>query len=172
MACASCGRSRLSNSNPLTAFPYNASDIQVYQGNEVRKFESADWPLTTHKLLLFVSDVDLKPCEFGGLNDWVQKFAELNCDLFLVSSEPIHALKDAIDTQLGHEPVYKALSSYLLPTRMGILHNGKCRDASVFITKAGEVATTQHLIGVSRSMRELYDIFYRSTHGQECPDNT
>lgn len=170
MPCASCGRSRLSNSNPLTTFPYNASDIQVYRGDEVRKFEPTDWPLTTHKLLLFVSDLDLRLCEFGDLNDWASKFTELGCDLFLVTSEPIHVLKDAIDNQLGTGPLYTALSSYLLPTRMNILHNGKCKDASVIITKDGEVAITQYLFGVGRSMDEIYRNLYRFVHGQECPD--
>lgn len=177
MSCASCGRKKKAQGYDLPAIletpPLGANDIQVLDDGKVRRFQADDWTDNTHKLLLFYPETFTPVCqsEMGNLNQWVDKFKELNCDVFSITADPIHAVEDWHKQEPDlSKPQYKALSSYILPTRLGIMNNGKVKRASVFITNDGQVVVHEHFMKVGRSLSELHRTLYAYTTDSYCAE--
>lgn len=176
--CASCGRNKKGNGyiepKALNAPPMGATDIMVLDSGEVRRFRELDWSDNRHKLLLFFPETFTPVCqtEMGNLNDWVRAFDELGCDVFGATADPIHAVKDWYDEEEAlKDPGYKVLSTYILPTRIGIMNNGKSKRASVFITREGDVVIQEHFMKVGRSLQELHRMMYAYTQDSYCAEN-
>ena len=177
MACASCGRNKKGNGyiqpESLQFYPFNSNDIQVYDGQDVRRLTKDDWAEDRHKLILFIPEANTPVCEseLGNLNQWVDEFKKLDCDIFAASTDPIHALKDWIDNEeMLKDPKYKVISTYLLPTRLNIMNNGRAMRASVLITKDSDVVVQQHFMKVGRSLKELHRMLYAYTTGSYCAE--
>lgn len=169
MSCASCGRNKR-KTDSYTDFellkipPLNAGDIQIYANNEVHRLAEVDWPESRHKLLLFIPDLNNRDAqELADLSAYLPAFDELSCDVFVASSDQIHLLRDFIENELGDSSI-KGLSSYILPTRLGILANGRTKRATIFIAKEGDVIRIEHLENVSRSLSELHRMVYAHVH--------
>lgn len=175
MGCASCDRrkKRTGYSNPelIDYPPMGANDVMVLDAGNVRKLSQIDWSLDRHKLLLFFPETFTPVCqtEMGALNKWIEAFNELGVDVFGATSEPIHAVSDWYDTEEDlKDPNYKVISSYILPTRLGIMNNGRCKRASVFITKESDFIIHEHFMKVGRSLDELHRTFYAYTTNSYC----
>lgn len=175
MACASCGRNKKGNGyiqpDALASPPFGAADMMVLDQGEVRRFKMEDWPSYRHKLLLFFPETFTPVCgtEMGNLNDWVEEFDKLDCDVFGVTADPIHAVKDWYDQEeMLKDPKYKVISSYMLPTRLNIINNGRTKRASVFITKEGDLVVQEHFMKVGRSLKELHRMMFAYTTDSYC----
>lgn len=178
MACASCARRKrkggYTNPEAMDQPPMGANDVMVLDKGEVRKLNSNDWPEDRHKLILFFPETFTPVCqtELGALNNWVQAFNELGVDVYGATADPIHAVKDWYDEEEAlANPQYKVLSSYILPTRLSIMNNGRVKRASVFITKDDEVIIQEHFMKVGRSIAELHRTFYAFTTDSYCGEN-
>lgn len=178
MACPSCekkqqqkqsvGYHRLS---ALSFPPLNSTDIELYDGTEVRALQEKDWSRNRHKLLLFYPETFTPVCksEMGALNDWLPFFDEQDCDVFSITADPIELVKDFYDqeeTLKGSK--YPALSSLILPTRLGIMNGDRVKRASVFITKEGEVLVQEHFMKVGRSLKELHRTIHAYNKDSYC----
>jgi alkyl hydroperoxide reductase subunit AhpC len=176
MACASCTNKYNSgyiHDTALSFPPYNSADIQVYQNGEIKQLESSDWSTHRHKLLLFYPETNTPVCatEMGAINDWIEPFNELDCDVFSVTADPIEMVKEWYETnELLIGSNYKALSSYILPSRLGLIHNNRSKRASVFITKDGDVVIQEHFMKVGRSLAELHRMLYGYTTDSYCAE--
>lgn len=177
MACASCGRNKKGNGyiepKALDAPPMGATDIMTLESSTVRRFSAVDWSNDRHKLILFFPETFTPVCqtEMGNLNDWVEEFDKLDCDVFGATADPIHAVKDWFEQEdVLRNPKYKVLSTYILPTRLGIMNNGKTKRASVFITKDGDVVIQEHFMKVGRSLKELHRMMYAYTQDSYCAE--
>jgi alkyl hydroperoxide reductase subunit AhpC len=174
MGCPACARKKKGDGythfEALQHPPFNANDVQIYSQGELRRLGPQDWPDGRHKLLLFVPGLETPMCsDFDLLGDWVKEFDKLDCDLYLASSDQAHIVKDMADAHptIGPSGI-KVLSSYLLPTRLGIMHNGRSMHASVFITKEADVVTQQHFLKVGRSLSELHRMLFAYTTSSHC----
>lgn len=177
MACASCGRNKKGNGyiqpDALDTPPFRAADIMVLDNGTTRKFSATDWSPERNKLILFFPETFTPVCqtEMGALNDWVEEFDKLNCDVFGATADPIHAVKDWYETEEAlKDPKYKVLSTYILPTRLNILNNGKAKRASVFITVDGDMVIQEHFMKVGRSIKELHRMMYAYTQDSYCAE--
>lgn len=177
MACASCGRNKKGNGyiqpDALDTPPFRATDIMVLENSDIRKFNSDDWSPDRHKLLLFFPETFTPVCEteMGALNDWVEEFDKLDVDVFGATADPIHAVKDWYETEESlKNPKYKVLSTYILPTRLNILNNGKVKRSSVFITKEKDLVIQEHFMKVGRSIKELHRMMYAYTTDSYCAE--
>lgn len=179
MPCASCGRNKKGNGyvelKLLDSPPFASDDLMVYepQTKKVRKFDESDWPRDRHKLLLFFPETFTPVCqtEMGNLNDWVKEFDKLDCDVFGITSDPIHAVKDWYETEEDLKgSKYTVLSSYILPLRLGILNEGKVKRASVFITREGDTIIQEHFLKVGRSIKELHRQLYGYVQDSYCAE--
>lgn len=177
MACASCGRRKraggYSEPSAMEFQPMGAADVMVYDNSDVRKLKAEDWPEDRHKLLLFFPETFTPVCqtEMGALNDWVKEFDKLGVDVFGATADPIHAVKDWYEQEeVLKDPQYKVLSSYILPTRLNIMNNGKVKRASVFITKDGDVLVQEHFLKVGRSLKELHRMMFAYTTDSYCAE--
>lgn len=153
--------------------PLGANDIMVYDSGSVRKLSKNDWSEDRHKLLLFFPETFTPVCgtEMGALNNWIEEFNKLGVDVFGATADPIHAVKDWYETeeQLAN-PNYKVISSYIFPTRLNIMNNGRAKRASVFITKNGDVVVQEHFLKVGRSLKELHRMMYAYTTDSYCAE--
>lgn len=175
MACTKCDKQksvqlRVASESP---YPFMASDIQVVDHGEARPFEEADWPVDKHVLLVVIPEAFTPVCEteLGALNQWCDAFHELGCELIAVCTDPPAALIDwyASEPALA-EPRYKVFSSYLLPSRLGIVSNGRAKRASVFVTQDGEIVKQEHFSKVGRSFAELHRMLYGYTTNSYCAE--
>lgn len=177
MACAACGRNKKGEGyilpTALDSPPFGAGDIQVLEGGNTRKLTAEDWSPDRHKLVIFFPQTFTPVCqtELGALNDWVDAFDALDCDVFVATTDPIHAVKDWFEQEEAlANPRYKALSSYILPTRLNILNAGRVKRASVFVTKERDVVVQEHFLKVGRSLKELHRMLYGYTTGSYCAE--
>lgn len=177
MACASCARRKrkggYTNPEMMDQPPMGATDIMVLDNGNVRKINSKDWPEDRHKLILFFPETFTPVCttEMGAINDWIEKFNELGVDVYGATADPIHAVKDWYEEEEAlANPKYKVLSSYILPTRLNIMNNGRAKRASVFVTTEGEVVVQEHFMKVGRSLKELHRTFYGYTTDSYCAE--
>lgn len=177
MACVSCRKTTTKVSggytlrNTLDYPPLNSTDIMLYDGKEVRPLESKDWPSNRHKLLLFYPETFTPVCmsEMGALEQWLPFFDEQNCDVYSITADRIELVKDFYE----HEETLKgsshlALSSFLLPTRLGIMNGNRVKRASVFITSGGETLIQEHFLKVGRSLKELHRTIYAYNQDSYC----
>lgn len=176
MACKSCSENSKKGNGyikpeALHTPPFNSSDIMVLDSGDVRRFQAEDWPSYRHKLLLFFPETFTPVCgsEMGALNDWIEAFDNQDVDVFGITADPIHAVKDWYESEeMLQNPKYKVLSSYILPTRLGIMFNGKAKRASVFITKDKDVIVQEHFLKVGRSLEELHRQIYAYNQDSFC----
>lgn len=178
MGCAACAKkhsytdgyvNKRANSFP----PYNSNDISVYYEGIIRPFSSSDWNLDRNKLLLFYPETNTPVCEseMGAINDWVDKFDELDCDIYSVTTDHIGLVKQwHEDEESIKNPRYRALSSYLLPSRIGILNGNRSKRASVIITKDNDVIVQEHFMKVGRSLTELHRNLFGYTADSYCAE--
>ena len=103
------------------------------------------------------------------MNDWIDSFREQNVEVFAATADPINAVQDWYESegQLKN-PKYKVISSYILPTRLKIMNNGKAKRASVFITKDRDVIVCEHFLKVGRSLAELHRQTYAYNQDSYC----
>lgn len=177
MACATCAQSRKSNpytqSTALESNPYKADDIFVLENGDIRRFNSSDWSNNKHKLLLFFPETYTPVCmsEMGALNKWIPSFNEQNTDVFAITADPIHAVKDWYDEEEAlKDPSYRVLSSYLLTSRLGVMNNGKAKRCNVFISNVGEVVVQEYPMKVGRSFEELHRMIYAYNTDSYCAE--
>lgn len=174
MACASCARKKKSDGythpEALQHPPFNANDIQLYDNGAVRRLGASDWPEDRHKLVLFYPTIQSKLCdEEGSLSDWTSEFSKLGCDLYIASTEQVHIIKDWLENEASLKELgVKAISSYLLPTRLDLMNNGQAMHASVFITKEAEVVVQHHFLNVGRSISALHKMLFAYVNGSSC----
>ena len=153
--------------------PYNANDISVYENGIIRQFSANDWKPTRHKLLLFYPETNTPVCqsEMGAVDDWVDRFDELNCDIYSVTTDPIGLVKQWYEEEESlRNPRYRALSSFLLPSRIGLMNGGKAKRASVIITNKHDVIIQEHFMKVGRSISELHRNLFGYTTDSYCAE--
>lgn len=174
--CASCERRKKKQGyqepKAFSSPPMGATDIQVYDGS-VRRFEDSDWNNDRHKLILFFPEIFTPVCytEMGALKGWIDKFDKLNVDVFTATTDHISGVQDWYESEeLLKDPNYRVLSSYILPTRLGIMDSGRAKRASVFITNQDDVIIQEHFKLVGRSLAELYRTYYAYTTGSFCAE--
>lgn len=151
--------------------PFMAADIQVVDRGEVRKFQASDWDNDKHKLLVQIPEAFTPVCEteLGAMSKWYPEFQKLNCELIAVCTDPAPMLLDWQNSEpLLKDPLYKTFSSYMLPSRLGLLDNGRGKRASIFITAEGEVVKMEHFNKVGRSFKELHRMLYAYTQDTFC----
>lgn len=178
MACKNCQENSKSGNGYIKPEglhfpPFNSGDIMVYSNGDVRKLQADDWSNDRHKLILFFPQTFTPVCstEMGAINDWVGAFNEQNCDVFAATTDPIHSVKDWYESEESlSNPQYKTLSSYILPTRLGIMHNGRAKRASVFITKDKDVIVSEHFMKVGRSIEELHRQIFAYNTDNYCAE--
>lgn len=179
MACASCGRNKRGNGyiepKALDNPPFSANDIMVFEpeSNTTRKFHGSDFDANRHKLFLFFPETFTPVCstEMGNLNDWVEEFDKLGVDVFGITTDPIHAVKDWYnEEEVLKDSKYKVLSSYILPSRLGITSGGRAKRASVFMTAEGDVVIQEHFMKVGRSIKELHRMMYGYVQDSYCAE--
>lgn len=181
MACASCNQNKKYRQASLNKIavtkndPYilNATDMRVYFDNEVHNFTADDWDNEKHKLLLFFPETNTPVCatEMGALSKWLDKFSELNCDVYGATADPAHLVQSWYQSDdLLKDANYKVISSYLLPTRLGVMENGRAKRSSVFIMNNGEIVKQEHFHKVGRSLAELHRMLYGYTTDSYCAE--
>ena len=177
MACTACSKKQqnsiriLQNSGGLMAPPFQSDDIFVLDNGETRPFSADDWSIYTHKLLLLFPSSYTPVCgsEMGALNDWIDAFKEQNVDVIPLCTDPVGMIKDWYDEEAAlANPKYKVFSSYLLPTRLQLLEQGRAKRASVFISKDGEIVKQEYPFSVGRSLEELHRMIYAYNTGSYC----
>lgn len=175
MACASCNRNKAKIPQVFTSlqnqYPFNANDIQVVANGEVNKFQVSYWDNDKHKLLIFIPQAFTPVCEteLGAMSKWYEEFKKLDCELIAVCTDPAGMLLDwQNDEPLLRDAPYKMFSSYLLPTRLSIIDNGRSKRASVFITNDGEIVKQEHFSKVGRSFKELHRMLWAYTQDTFC----
>ena len=178
MACSTCANSskaiQHSTNSSLNSPPYKADDIFVLEDNKIRRFNSSDWSKNRHKLLLFFPETFTPVCgsEMGSLNKWIPSFTSQDCDVFAVTTDPIHAVQDWYENEEAlKDPNYRVLSSYLLTSRLGVMRNGKAKRSNVFISNTGEVVIQEYPSKVGRSFEELHRMIYAYNTGSFCAEN-
>lgn len=176
MGCSKCARKQILldgyiNKKANFSPPYNASDISVYDNGLIRAFDNSDWNQDRYKLLLFYPETNTPVCEseMGALNNWIDKFNDLNCDVFSVTTDHIGLVKQWYEEDdLLKNPKYKALSSYHLPSRIGILNGNRAKRASVIITPDSDVIVIEHFMKVGRNIAELHRTIFAHSTGSYC----
>lgn len=173
MACTNCTEQNsvkgYVNMSALEYYPLNATDMEVYDGNEIRKLEKSDWINGRHKLLLFYPSTFTPVCssEMGALDNWIPEFDEQNCDVFSVTTDDIKSVEEWYKQEFNPTK-HKAISSYLLATRLGLLNGSKSKRASVFITNKGDIVRQEHFMNVGRSLKELHRMIYAYNQDSYC----
>lgn len=174
MTCKSCQESTESRAAARAqdaALPLLASDLQVVAAGEVRPFEASDWPADKHKLLIFYPEVFTPVCgsELGALNEWLSRFAELDCVVIAATSDPPEAVADWYRREeLLNGLACLTFSSYLLPARLALVDRGRAKRASVFVTKDNEIVKQEHFSKVGRSLADLHRQLWAYTQGTYC----
>lgn len=178
MACANCAKNkakaRLQAPGLLESPPFGAVDIRIYDATDdmVRSLDPVmDWRKDRDKLLLFFPETFTPVCgsEMGALNDWVDEFAKLGMDVYGATTDPVEAVKDWYNGEEAlRRSAYKVISSYILPTRLGVVNLNRAKRASVFIMRSGEVVVQEHFANVGRSLAELHRQAYAYSQDSYC----
>lgn len=179
MACTRCQqKAATAKARTITVaagtpdLPLSATDVQVLEADDdVHALTSEDWSTLQHKLLVLVPEAGTPVCsdELGTLNQWVPAFAELDCELIVVCTDPVDVLSRwyAEQPALGSRS-YRTFSSYLLPARLGLIDRGRAKRASVFFTSDGEIVKQECFLKVGRSFAELHRQLYAYTQDEYC----
>lgn len=175
MACPACDARKKSvgyiNTSALEFQPFSATDVMVYDGQETRALAPEDWPKNRHKLLLFYPETFTPVCssEMGALNKWVGAFNDLECDIYSVTTDSIDDVRDWYVHERNLNGIkYKALSSILLPLRLGLMNHDRVKRSSVIITQEGDMIKQEHFMNVGRSIEELHRTLYAYSTGSYC----
>lgn len=141
MGCASCAKKKANSYQEFRALespPFRATDIMVYDLNtsEARKFQSGDWNTNVTNVLLFVPSIEAIS-EFGTLTP------QDGVVYTYVTNQPLHQIKDYYDNEGVELAGERFFVSYLLPSRMGLLHNGFTKKAVVYIMRDGDMSVQQ-----------------------------
>ncbi len=134
MGCSTCGKNRIDayqNRDTLKFPPLNASDIMVFDGS-VRRFEDRDWP-DGNKLLLCMESVTQEEV------DKIHVSVNPNIQTVILTSESINLVRGNIADCYG----INIWSSYLLPSRLGIMKNGRARRSAVIILSGGDISVIE-----------------------------
>lgn len=200
MACSACGRRNQITKNTTASvakaasssndsfrtfsqtkrqdrsqFPYNASDIKVYQSGDMRGFIKArDFPDDMHKLIIFYPKSNTPVCEteLGALEKWKPEFEKLGFKVIAATIDFVPIIKDWFTTEdMLKDATYPVLSSRILPQRLGLLRSdGTLRRSSVFIMKDGEQVRLEHFDKVGRSLAELHRMAYGYSTDSYCAE--
>jgi alkyl hydroperoxide reductase subunit AhpC len=178
MSCSNCGNQpkAMGYYKPLALEtpPFNAADLMVLDENrEIRKLTSDDWSKDRHKLILFFPETNTPVCtsELGALNDYIEAFDQYGVDVFTATTDNINQIKDWYESEETLSVTnYKTISSYLLPTRLNIMNNGRVKRASVFIFNDGDVVIQESPLKVGRSLKELLRIAYARSTDSFCAE--
>lgn len=173
MACASCKQKPPSPglTTATSPYPFMASDIKVIEGSHIRAFQADDWQNSQYKLLILLPQIFTPTCtdQIKGMARWYTEFQALNCELILLMTDPVVGMQEWFASEeLLHERPYKAFSSYLLPSRLGMLEQGRARRGAVFVTPQGTVIRQDAFPQVAPSFRELHRILWAHTTGDFC----
>lgn len=174
MACVACKSKTKDGYGNLSALqnpPYGAKDIMVYQSGEVKKLSADDWDQKTHKLILFFPETNTPVCEteLGALQKWIPEFEKINCEVIAATADPIHLVKDWFENDDSlRGSTYRVISSFILPSRLNLMHNGRAKRASVFITADADVVVQEHFMKVGRSLAELHRTMWAYTQDTYC----
>lgn len=176
MPCTSCQESaeaKRAAKQQDAALPLMANDIQVIDHLALRPVIPEDWQADKHKLIIFYPQTFTPVCqsELGALNKWLPAFAELGCEVIAACTDPAEAIKDWYE----QEPLLRDLecltfSSYLLPTRLGLIDGGRVKRASVFVMADGTVIKQEHFSTVGRSFAELHRMLHGYSTGSYCAE--
>lgn len=175
MGCTSCHDKPAENRYNFggnEALPMMANDIEVIDQNEIRQFNAADWPEGKHKLLIFYPQTFTPVCmsELGAINQWLDAFAELNCVLIAACTDAADTIKDWYEGSSMGDQHCLTFSSYLLPSRLGLVDNGRVKRSSVFVMADGQVVKQEHFARVGRSFAELHRMLYGHSTGSYCAE--
>ena len=177
MACAACSLNKKGEGyiTPQAGSfpPLQSNDIYVLDNGETRLFNQGDWPSEMHKLILFFPEVNTPVCstEMGVLHEWVPKFRELGVEVYAATTDNIGAVKEWYESNDELSSYnYKVMSTFLLPSRLKILNNGRAKRASVFITRENDLIIQEHFLKVGRSIEELYRTYHAYTTGSYCAE--
>lgn len=141
MGCAACAKKKSFGYQDFKALetpPFRATDILVYDilSNESRKFVDTDWNTKVTNVLLFVPSVEvIKEIEEQPLQEGVQ--------FTYVTNQPLHQIKDYYENGGGTPEHDRIFVSYLLPSRMGLLHNGFTKKAIAYVMTDGDMVIQQ-----------------------------
>lgn len=181
MACASCQKRKKYNQESLNKvqatvsdpFIFNATDIQVYHQGETHRFIAEDWNNDKHKLILFFPKTFTPVCqtEMGALNKWLPEFEKLNCEVYGATADPIHLVQSWYESDEAlQDTEYKVLSSYQLPSKLGLMSNGTVKRSSVFVMNDGEIVKQEHFEKVGRSIAELHRMLFGYSTDSYCAE--
>lgn len=176
MSCSNCGNQpkAMGYYKPLSLEtpPFNSTDSMILdKDGEIRKLTSDDWKQDRHKLILFFPETNTPICnsELGELKKWVEEFNKINVEVYGATTDPVYSIKDWYDNEESLANAnFITISSYLLPSRLNILNNGRTKRASVFMSISGEVIIQEHPMKVGRSMSELNRWIYGYTTNSYC----
>lgn len=181
MGCASCAQNKGDHgpqvrvvTNNQQPYPLMANDIKVVENNEIARLNRDEsWNRDKHILLIFIPETFTPVCEteLGAINKWYDAFQELDCEIIAAGTDQAGSFVDWYSQEpLLANPRFRTFSSYLLPSRLGIIENGRVKRASVFITKDGEVVKQEHFNKVGRSFAELHRMMYGYTTDSYCAE--
>jgi hypothetical protein len=140
MACAACAKKKPNSYQDMKAIespPFRATDIVVYdiETNESHRFNKEDYDTSKDNILLFVQTVnDIKEVGESGFD---------GTNVTYVTNQPIHQIQDYYNNGGAKPKNGKIFSSYLLPSRTGLIYNGTSRKAIVFVMKDGDFVVQQ-----------------------------
>jgi len=140
MACAACAKKKPNSYQDMKAIespPFRATDIVVYdiETNESHRFNKEDYDTSKDNILLFVQTVnDIKEVGDSGFD---------GTNVTYVTNQTIHQIQDYYNNGGTKPKNSKIFSSYLLPSRTGLIYNGTSRKAIVFVMKDGDFVVQQ-----------------------------
>lgn len=159
----------------LLEYPYNATDIKVYQDGQMRGFSKAlDFPEDKHKLIIFYPKSNTPVCEteMGALEKWRPEFEKLGVHVIAATIDLVPTISEWFTNEEQLKSAkYPVISSRILPQRLGLLRSdGSLRRASVFIMRDGENVRMEHFDKVGRSLAELHRMAYGYTTDSYCAE--
>lgn len=122
MSCTTCGRNKVDGYKQpmiLQFPPYGAKDMIVLKNKNKQKLENGHWNKDTHKLLIFTENID----EINA-KDYDNLLEDYNIQSYAISVYN--------DKEIESDEIIRA-TSYILPARLSILHNGELKKSIVFV---------------------------------------
>lgn len=141
MACATCAKKKPNSYQDLKLIenpPYRATDIVIYdiQTDAIKRFETADWNTNIiNVLVLFPTIESISELNFLP-QDGVQYTYLTNQSLLLI--------RDYIQNNGITLSLDRIFNSYLLVSRLNLLHNGSTKKAVVYIMPDGDMVKHEY----------------------------
>jgi len=178
MPCAGCQkrraeRERISASLEDLKTLGASDDVFVIADGAIRKLRAAEWNLDTIKLLVFVPESFTPVCasEIGALQFWYERFAELGCEVIVCCPDGPQKIAEWYSSEESLSAFKgRTFSSFMLPLSLGLIDDGRCRRASVFVMPDGEMVRQEHFDKVGRSFEELHRMLYAYTTDSYCAE--